>query len=83
MRICYNTAIKKERELQMDNSDIAKLIKKLREELQLSQRQFAKLVGKPHSTIARIENGNMSPTVSLLQDIASSIGKELRITFID
>lgn len=67
----------------MNDSDIAKLIRGLREELQLSQRQFAKLVGKPHSTIARIENGSMSPTVSLLQEIASSAGKELKITFVD
>ena len=66
----------------MSNSDITRLIRKLRENLQLSQRQFAKLVEKPHSTIARIENGSMSPTISLLQEITSSIGKELKITFI-
>ena len=67
----------------MNNPDIAKLVKKLRKDQQLSQRQFAKLVGKPHSTIARIENGSMSPTVSLLQEIASFIGKEIKITFVD
>ena len=67
----------------MNNSDIARFMRKLRENLQLSQRQFARLVGKPHSTIARIENGSMSPTVSLLQEIASSIGKEIKITFVD
>lgn len=67
----------------MSSPNIAKIIKKLREDLQLSQRQFAKLVGKPHSTVARIENGSMSPTVSLLQEIASSAGKELKITFVD
>ena len=67
----------------MSSPNIAKIIKKLREELQLSQRQFAKLAGKPHSTIARIENGSMSPTISLLQEIASSAGKELKITFVN
>lgn len=67
----------------MNDSDIATLIRDLREYLQLSQRRFAKLVGKPHSTIARIENGNMSPTIFLLQEIASSIGKEVKITFVE
>lgn len=38
-------------------------IRNLRDELKLSQQEFAKLVGKPQSTIAKLESGtfNRSP----------------------
>lgn len=44
-------------------SKTATLIKNLRLELGLSQTEFAKRVGKPQSTIGRIEAGTMIPTV--------------------
>lgn len=55
---------------------------RLREEKGLSQRELAELVGKPQSTIARIENGNMNTTVKLLEEIAEPLDKEIVIKFI-
>ena len=52
---------------------------KLREQEGLTQRELAKKVGKPQSTIARIENGSMNVTFDTLADIISSLGKEMTI----
>lgn len=59
------------------------LVKNLRLELGLSQMEFAKRVGKPQSTIARIETDVMIPTVHLLSDIATKVGKRLEIKFVE
>ncbi|GGN97714.1 helix-turn-helix domain-containing protein [Saccharibacillus kuerlensis] len=54
---------------------------KLREENGLSQRELANRIGKPQSTIARIENGSMNVSVQLLDEIAAGMDKELIIHF--
>ncbi|MBG9983588.1 helix-turn-helix transcriptional regulator [Aerococcaceae bacterium DSM 111022] len=55
---------------------------KLRESLGMTQDEFAKLVQKQQSTIARIENGNANPTIITLEDIAEAAGKKLIFSFI-
>lgn len=64
-------------------SKTATLVKNLRLELGLSQIEFAKRVRKPQSTIGRIEAGTMIPTVHLLSEIATMVGKRLEIKFIE
>lgn len=64
-------------------SKSATLVKNLRLELGLSQMEFAKLVNKPQSTIGRIETGAMIPTVHLLSEIATMVGKRLEIEFVE
>ena len=59
------------------------LLKELRLELGLTQEEFAKRVGKPQSTIARIETGVMIPIVHLLSEIATSLNKRLEISFVE
>lgn len=61
---------------------IADQLKELRKGLNLSQRDFAKRLNKPQSTVARVENGSMSPTVGLLEEIAKCSNKELKIEFV-
>jgi DNA-binding XRE family transcriptional regulator len=83
--------------LQMDseNSDFAENVKheqqklaaavalmELREESGLSQRQFAEKVGKPQSTISRIENGNMNVSFQVLGEIGERMGKTLELKFV-
>jgi transcriptional regulator with XRE-family HTH domain len=53
---------------------------KLREEEGLSQRELAKKVGKPQSTIARIENGSMNVTFNTLIEIVQALGKKMTIS---
>lgn len=64
-------------------SKTATLVKNLRLELGLSQTEFAKRVGKPQSTIARIETGAVLPTIKLLREIATMVGKRLEIEFVE
>ena len=59
------------------------LLKNLRLELGLSQAELAKRVGKPQSTIARIETGAMIPTIKLLSEIATMVDKRLEISFVE
>lgn len=47
----------------------------------LTQREFAKLIGKPQSTVARIENGNVNTSTKMLSEIAQATKKRLIIQF--
>ena len=64
-------------------SKTATLVKNLRLELGLSQIEFAKRVRKPQSTIGRIETGAVLPTIKLLREIATMVGKRLEIEFVE
>ena len=62
--------------------DIAIALVRLREEEGLTQRQLAAKVGKPQSTIARIENGTMNVSFRVLDEIAVALGKKLEVRFV-
>ncbi|NLR10489.1 MULTISPECIES: helix-turn-helix domain-containing protein [Lactobacillaceae] len=64
------------------NPEVALAVRELRQSTGLSQHRFAKLVGKPQSTIIRIEAGSMNASVRVLRDIATAAGKELSIRFV-
>jgi len=51
----------------MKNKDISKLIKKLRNKLDLTQEQFAQRVGVTFSTVNSWENGKRKPHPFLLR----------------
>lgn len=63
------------------NFEAAVMIRNLRATLNLSQRQFAELVDKPQSTIARIESGSMNASIQLLTDIVEATGHHLTIGY--
>ena len=63
------------------NLDVAVKVRDLRESMDLSQRAFAELVGKPQSTIARIENGSMNASTKMLSEIAQATNQRLTIQF--
>ncbi len=50
-------------------------------EMNLSQEQLAQRSGIRQSNISRIESGKCSPTIATLQQLASGMGKKLRIEF--
>lgn len=72
---------KRQYEQEKDKLDVAVAMTALRDELNLTQREMAAKVGKPQSTIARIENGNMNPSIKLLREIAERTGKTLTLSF--
>ena len=55
---------------------------KAREDAGLTQRELAKRVDVPQSTIARIERGN-NTSVDTLSKIANAIGKKLKVEFVN
>jgi len=68
-------------ERQAPEREYIKAIIAARMELNLTQKQLATMTGIRQSNISRIENGNTSPTVATLQQIASGMGKTLHIEF--
>ena len=61
--------------------EVAVKVRDLRENMGLSQREFASLIGKPQSTIARIENGSMNASTKILSEIAQATNQRLTIQF--
>ena len=49
--------------------------------LGMTQREFASLVGKPQSTIARIESGKMNVSINVLTEIAIATNQKLTVDF--
>jgi transcriptional regulator len=61
---------------------IAIMVKELRKSMKLSQADLAKKMGKSQSTIGRIENGSVKPTISMLEQIAAATDTRLEISFV-
>ena len=72
--------VKKNLEKEGERLETAIALMKLREEEGLTQRELAMKVGKPQSTIARIENGSMNVTFDTLMDIVTALGKKMTIS---
>ncbi|TPR42310.1 XRE family transcriptional regulator [Apilactobacillus micheneri] len=72
----------KEIKEQSKRSDIAVLVRELRNDLGISQRGLAKRMGKPQSTIARIENGSINVSTNMLNEIAMATNQSLEIRFV-
>lgn len=62
--------------------DVIRALVDARIKQNLTQAQLAERAGIRQSNISRIENGNCSPTVETLQQLAKGMGKKLRIEFI-
>src|SRR5687767_9027169 len=55
----------------------ARLLRDARRKSGLSQRALARAVGVPHSTVARIELGRLSPRADTLERLMSGCGRAL------
>lgn len=49
---------------------LGRLLRRLRDEHQLSQREAARRLGVAHTTIRKIEEGDVSPSLGLLDKLA-------------
>ena len=68
-------------ERQRPEREYIKAIIAARMEQKITQRELAERTGIRQSNISRIENGNCSPTIATLQQIADGVGKKLYIEF--
>lgn len=62
---------------------LAMQIRALREARGLSQRELAERVGTTQSAIARLEGGNILPSLPTLDKIAEALGAELSVALVD
>lgn len=62
---------------------LAMEIRALREARGLSQRELAERVGTTQSAIARLEGGNISPSLPTLDKIAEALDVELSVGLVD
>jgi ribosome-binding protein aMBF1 (putative translation factor) len=62
---------------------LAMEIRALREARGLSQRELAERVGTTQSAIARLEGGNISPSLPTLDKIAEALDAELSVGLVD
>jgi len=68
-------------ERQRPEREYIKAIIAARMEKNITQKELAEKTGIRQSNISRIENGNCSPTIATLQQIADGVGKTLHIEF--
>ena len=61
--------------------DVGRALQRARQNAGLSQRQLAQLADVPASTIGRIERGQVSPTVQMLERLAGAMGLQLSMVF--
>ena len=62
---------------------LAMEIHELREKRGLSQRELAERLGTTQSAVARLEAGNVSPSLPTLDKVAEALGVELVVSFVD
>lgn len=65
------------------NMDAAVIVREMRDDLGMSQKEFAKYVHKPQSTITRIESGTMNVNMQLLNEIATAAHRRLKLTLVN
>jgi transcriptional regulator with XRE-family HTH domain len=56
--------------------DVGKRVREIRNERSLSQDALAKRADVARTTVARLEAGEVSPTVSMLEKLANALGVE-------
>ena len=62
--------------------DALQALKKTRKEQGLTQARLAKKANMPRTTITKVESGSYNPTINTLMNMATAMGKRLRITLI-
>lgn len=80
-KMMNNKEVKIEYEKLTPQYNIIKEVISLRREKSLTQEDLAKLTGISKTRIKNIENGNIIPTIEMLNKIAQAGGKQLIVNF--
>ncbi len=68
-------------EIEEAKLNVALKLAELRKSAGLTQKQLAQKIGKPQSTISRVETGEMNPSIELVIELAQGLDKKLVINF--
>lgn len=60
----------------------APIVRRIREASKLTQRELAERAGTTQAVVSRIESGDASPSVEMIQRLAHAAGYELRLEFV-
>jgi transcriptional regulator with XRE-family HTH domain len=61
------------------NIDIGQIVKERRKQLGITQKHLAELAEVNYNTVYKIETGQVSPTIELLQKLTAVLGMELKL----
>lgn len=64
------------------NLNASVMVRDMRDDLGMTQKEFAKYVGKPQSTISRIESGSMNVSMGLLNEIANAAHRQVKLVLV-
>lgn len=67
---------------EFDRLALARRVREMREAREMRQADLAVIVHTTQSAIARLESGNVTPKLDLLQKIASAFKTRLEVTFV-
>ncbi|EHA7756851.1 helix-turn-helix transcriptional regulator [Enterococcus faecalis] len=68
-------------EVEQAKLDVALKLAELRKSAGLTQKQLAQKVGKPQSTISRVETGELNPSIELVIELAQGLDKKVVLNF--
>lgn len=71
-----NPEFSRQMEIERERLDFAVQLTELRKSRGLTQKELAEKIGKPQSTISRIETGEMNPTIELVIEIVNGLDKK-------
>ena len=72
---------KKQLEIERERLDLAIKLAELRNRSGYTQKELANKIGKPQSTISRIETGEMNPSIELVIEIVNGLDKKFVVSF--
>ena len=64
------------------NLNAGVIVRKMRDDLNMTQKEFASYVGKSQATISRIEAGSMNVSVGLLSEIANAAHRKIKLVLV-
>jgi len=80
-RSAESPKFKKQLEIERERLDLAIKLAELRNRSGYTQKELANKIGKPQSTISRIETGEMNPSIDLVIEIVNGLDKKFVVSF--
>lgn len=80
-RSAESPEFKKQLEIERERLDLAIKLAELRNRSGYTQKELANKIGKPQSTISRIETGEMNPSIELVIEIVNGLDKKFVVSF--
>lgn len=81
--VTINHIKKRGKNMPNNNMDLIELLIQKRKQLNLTQNQLSQQINVSHTSVARIESGEMNPTLKLFISMANELGYDVTLKKID